>query len=1037
MTKSLLPKSLLSALLVLIFSASLYGQEVEPIGGPYAADSATVVLLHFDDSYVNESDLAEDATPHGASQFFAVSALTGLNQSLYLQNDAATDSSFLTIADNDNLDLADDWTMEAWFNVQTFGTDNSDHRFAPVIFWKPGVPTFDQGNYFMEMFGDVRWLSTGYSVSGHGWPSVQSPINTISPQTWYHGTMIRDTKYHVVVQMVHDSDLNLLWSGWFEYDPVNQAQPNITDLDFHIGTNGSSNVQPSFFDGFMDEIRISNVVRNFAVPPVIVEIAGVPNQTSDAAEYPPVYATVGKVGGSDITSVQLNYSPGGADWFAVDMTVDSGDRYMGSVPLVDPATIVYYYISAENADGQRSTFPIRAEDAEAPVYLTFAVEQPVTQTLGLEFEEGTGAPVDSSSYGHLVNTGGFPTQTDTSAAVGMYSMDFHADSRDILEISTPLIGASEEFTLDFWMNPTDLDHFWGFVVNKPAINIGWWGENTFEIIWGAWDDPGHKLTAGKWSEGEQTRITLDHSLELGKWYRVIYEIRNAPEGDNFKYYLMFQLNDENDQKIISDFAGFNIPPAKTIHPMRVGEAAGRGVFYNGKIDAMRTYNYATKAVSVDAPPNLAIPAPVANQDESAASYTVNATVGQGLGAPVSAVKLYYNAGGDWMEADMADNGDGTFSADVAKQDAHTVVYYYVTAENSDGFKAVFPEEAEHAENPHYLSFAVEVPNEVTVALSFEEGEGVPADGSMYQNWVNAIGAPTYSTDAIDGTYSMDFNGASDYLEVQTPLAGTSEEFTVEFWMNPRTMDKFWSFVVAKPALRIPFWGENTFEVIYGAFDDPNWKLTAGVWTPEEGGTRITLPTLIEMDKWYRVIFEVSATPDSSFNYMAVFDLRDANNEQLSSAYAGFNVAPAFTGTPLNIGKAGGPDGWPDWYDGKIDRLRVYNYAAKEAVVGVNADEAQNALPATFSLSQNYPNPFNPTTEIQYALPRQSKVTLVIYDMLGRQVKTLVDAKMNAGNHIVRWNGTDRYGRILASGMYFYQIKADNEFVKTNKMILMK
>ncbi|NIW47905.1 MAG: hypothetical protein GWN30_25105, partial [Gammaproteobacteria bacterium] len=87
----------------------------------------------------------------------------------------------------------------------------------------------------MEMFGDVRWLSTGYAAVGDGYPSVQSPVNMINDQTWYHGTMIRDTSAHVVIQMIHNTSLNLVWHGWYEYDPATQGQPEITDRELHMG----------------------------------------------------------------------------------------------------------------------------------------------------------------------------------------------------------------------------------------------------------------------------------------------------------------------------------------------------------------------------------------------------------------------------------------------------------------------------------------------------------------------------------------------------------------------------------------------------------------------------------------------------------------------------------------------------------------------------------------------------------------------------------------------------------------------------------
>lgn len=97
---------------------------------------------------------------------------------------------------------------------------------------------------------------------------------------------------------------------------------------------------------------------------------------------------------------------------------------------------------------------------------------------------------------------------------------------------------------------------------------------------------------------------------------------------------------------------------------------------------------------------------------------------------------------------------------------------------------------------------------------------------------------------------------------------------------------------------------------------------------------------------------------------------------------------------------------------------------------------ESALPSDYALEQNYPNPFNPTTEISFALPQASRVTLEIYNVLGQQVTSLIDGDMPAGNHTVTWNGTNSGGGAVASGIYFYRLAADT-FVKTKKMMMLK
>lgn len=85
----------------------------------------------------------------------------------------------------------------------------------------------------------------------------------------------------------------------------------------------------------------------------------------------------------------------------------------------------------------------------------------------------------------------------------------------------------------------------------------------------------------------------------------------------------------------------------------------------------------------------------------------------------------------------------------------------------------------------------------------------------------------------------------------------------------------------------------------------------------------------------------------------------------------------------------------------------------------------------YSLSQNYPNPFNPETKIKFSVPRNDNVRLVIYDMLGREISTLINEKLSMGVYEYTFNGTS-----LSSGMYFYKITA-GEFTEVRKMILLK
>lgn len=99
-------------------------------------------------------------------------------------------------------------------------------------------------------------------------------------------------------------------------------------------------------------------------------------------------------------------------------------------------------------------------------------------------------------------------------------------------------------------------------------------------------------------------------------------------------------------------------------------------------------------------------------------------------------------------------------------------------------------------------------------------------------------------------------------------------------------------------------------------------------------------------------------------------------------------------------------------------------------------QLENRLPEKFSLAQNFPNPFNPTTTINYSLPNEVDVRLIIYSLTGQTVRTLVATKQLAGRHEINWNGTDDSGRQVSTGIYIYQITAGS-YIETRRMLLLK
>ena len=104
--------------------------------------------------------------------------------------------------------------------------------------------------------------------------------------------------------------------------------------------------------------------------------------------------------------------------------------------------------------------------------------------------------------------------------------------------------------------------------------------------------------------------------------------------------------------------------------------------------------------------------------------------------------------------------------------------------------------------------------------------------------------------------------------------------------------------------------------------------------------------------------------------------------------------------------------------------------------GMLSNDIDATIPQVFELHQNYPNPFNPTTSINYDLPANEFVSINVFDLMGREVKTLVNKNQVAGFRSVQWNATNNLGQPVSAGMYIYTIQA-GEFRHTRKMVLLK
>ena len=219
-------------------------------GGPYATDDHTVLLMHFNGDLTNSSTLSGDGVPIGSRISYSYEALVNQNQCLNLDG-----TSYITIPHNTNLNLHDDWTIEAWIKVTAFNSGTQS-----IIVRKPGDSDDYNANYNLELHPWWGNVLNGFYFSDD---ATRINVTEMSPtlNQWYHVAFIRDVSNSRISIIVHDENGNEVSSSSQKYSSNDVL---FSSKDLRIG---------EAFDGYIDELRISNVVRSFE------NTTGVPKNT--------------------------------------------------------------------------------------------------------------------------------------------------------------------------------------------------------------------------------------------------------------------------------------------------------------------------------------------------------------------------------------------------------------------------------------------------------------------------------------------------------------------------------------------------------------------------------------------------------------------------------------------------------------------------------------------------------------------------------------------------------------------------------------
>lgn len=273
------------------------------------------------------------------------------------------------------------------------------------------------------------------------------------------------------------------------------------------------------------------------------------------------------------------------------------------------------------------------------------------------------------------------------------------------------------------------------------------------------------------------------------------------------------------------------------------------------------------------------------------------------------------------------------------------------------------------------------------------------------NWVNSTGTWTVASGIVTG------NSNTNNSKRTSPFGSFSNPtITCQVRMNSGRTQR-------NARIIFNYVDANNYRFIEG--DDVNnwWRIYSRI-----SGTntvRATFSTSVATATWYDVEVNVTATGNTTLK---------VNGATLGS----YNFGSAPSGL-VGFGYNRANSNFDNFCVGASSSYVVPN---DETEVTSEPIAKTSPLPSTFVLAQNYPNPFNPTTTIKYNLSEAADVELVIINVLGEQVRTLVSSAQAAGEHSVVWDGRNQSGSQVSSGIYFYKMTADGA-TETRKMVMMK
>lgn len=222
------------------------------ISEPYTVDANTVLLMHFDNN-LNEESNSYSVSDHGLAKTYISNPNTDLSEAIYFDNSNSTNDSYITVPNSANqMTLSGNWTIEFWFYIESWNQPYNNWP-VPIILPANGLDV----NYSLEIPASYAMLKYDFTTDA-GAVSLYSNQNGISIGTWYHVALINDADNHTSRILLHDSNSTLIE----EHEMVYTDNVTISNATQALKI-GAGHFTENHFHGYLDELRISNIVRTW------------------------------------------------------------------------------------------------------------------------------------------------------------------------------------------------------------------------------------------------------------------------------------------------------------------------------------------------------------------------------------------------------------------------------------------------------------------------------------------------------------------------------------------------------------------------------------------------------------------------------------------------------------------------------------------------------------------------------------------------------------------------------------------------------